>query len=92
MIRQHVDADVSAAHLLGLEEAATYLGITPRSIYRLVAQGLLTPVRLPSVRRTLFDRRNLEDLGELARAASASNHHESAGYDGVEESEGEVQR
>jgi excisionase family DNA binding protein len=91
MITQHVDADGSAPRLLGLEEAATYLGITSCSIYRLVEQGLLTPVRLPGDRRTLFNQRNLEDLVELARAAGGSDHNESAGCDGVVEWEGELQ-
>jgi excisionase family DNA binding protein len=90
MITQHGDADGSAARLLGLEEAATYLGVTPRTIYRLVEQGLLTPVRLPGVRRTLFDKRNLEDLVESARAAGASNHNASGGGDSVAEWEGGV--
>jgi excisionase family DNA binding protein len=90
MIIQQVDVDISASRLLGLKEAAMYLGVTPRSVYRLVAEGLLTPVRLPGIRRTLFDRRNLEDLVVMARAASARNHNEAAGWDGVEEPEGEV--
>jgi Helix-turn-helix domain len=54
------------SRLLGLEETATFLGVTPRSVHRLVKRGLLTPVRLSGFRRTLFDR---EDL--LALVASS---------------------
>lgn len=32
------------SRLLGLEETATYLGVTPRSVHRLVKRGLLSPV------------------------------------------------
>jgi excisionase family DNA binding protein len=90
MSKHPLGTDGSASRLLGLEEAAAYLGVTPRTVYRLVGEGLLTPVRLPGIRRTLFDRENLEDLVELARAANPWDHNASAGWDGVEEPEGEV--
>jgi excisionase family DNA binding protein len=91
MITQHVSIDGSGSRLLGLQEAATYLGITPRSVYRLVEQGFLIPVRLPGLRRTLFDRRNLEDFVELARTANPWNRDAVVGGDGVEAWAGEVQ-
>jgi hypothetical protein len=85
MNEQEQHTDGSASRLLGVNAAATYLGITPRSVYRLVEQGLLIPVRLPGLRRPLFDKRNLEDLAELSRAASPSIPHRSVGCDGGEE-------
>ena len=84
--------DGSASRLLGVHATATYLGITPRSVYRLVEEGFLTPVRLPGLRRTLFDRQNLDDFVELTMAASASQPHEYMGDDGVEPPEWEVRR
>jgi excisionase family DNA binding protein len=53
--------------LLGREQAATYLGVTTRSIHRLVARGLLSPVRIHGVRRTLFDRSDLDELVAAAK-------------------------
>ena len=89
MRTQQLDTDGSASRLLGCQEAATYLGITPRSLARLVAGGLLTPVRLPGLRRTLFDRQNLEDLIDLERASDPGNRQDAAGWEGVEEPDGE---
>jgi DNA-binding transcriptional MerR regulator len=58
------------ARLLGLEETATFLGVTPRSVHRLVKRGLLTPVRLPGFRRTLFDREDLRALVALSKVGT----------------------
>ncbi len=52
---------------MGLSEAAAYLGITDRSLYRFIAQGDLIPVRLPGLRRTLLDKADLEALVATAR-------------------------
>jgi len=54
--------------LVGLEDAAGYIGLTRRSVHRLVQRRLLTPVRLPGFRRTLFDRRDLDAFVDAARA------------------------
>ena len=48
--------------LLGRQAAADYLGINPRTLERLVSSGRLAPVRLPGVRRTLFERADLDRL------------------------------
>jgi hypothetical protein len=45
--------------LKGRNQAAFYLGITPRSLDRLVAKGILMPIRIAGVRRTLFDQGEL---------------------------------
>jgi excisionase family DNA binding protein len=54
--------------LLGLESAATYLDTTERSIRRLIERGVLQPVKIPTLRRVLLDR---EDLDRLINAAKA---------------------
>lgn len=61
---------LSESRLLGLEETATYLGVTPRSVHRLVKRGLLTPVRIPGFRRTLFDRQDLLALVALSKVGA----------------------
>lgn len=53
--------------LLGVDDAAGFLGLAPRSVHRLIQRGALTPVRLPGFRRTLLDRRDVEALVESAR-------------------------
>jgi excisionase family DNA binding protein len=55
----------SGPTLLGLEETADRLGMTSRTVWRLIARGDLTVVRLPGVRRTLID---TEDLARLIAA------------------------
>lgn len=68
MPRQGVsDGSVVEPRLLRLGEAASFLGVTPRSICRLVARGVLRPVRLPGLRRTLFDRQDLERMVALGK-------------------------
>ncbi|HEX9869204.1 MAG TPA: helix-turn-helix domain-containing protein [Candidatus Tectomicrobia bacterium] len=54
--------------LLGLEAAATYLDTTERSVRRLIARGVLQAVHIPTLRRVLLDR---EDLDRLINAAKA---------------------
>jgi excisionase family DNA binding protein len=53
-------ADGWKPRLLSREATAAYLGTTTRSVDRLVGKGLLTPVRLPGLRRVLFDRAELD--------------------------------
>jgi hypothetical protein len=52
----------TATRLLGRQAAADYLGINLRSLERLVGAKRLAPVRLPGVRRTLFERGDLDRL------------------------------
>jgi predicted DNA-binding transcriptional regulator AlpA len=53
--------------LLPVKAAATYLGVSVRSVWRLVDAGHVHPVRLPSVRRVAFDVRELDVLIEASR-------------------------
>ena len=62
----------SETRLLGLDGAAIYLNITPRSIYRLIDRGIIRPVRIPGVRRTLFDKHDLDTLVESGKLKRAS--------------------
>ena len=57
-----VAGDSREVRLLGIEEAASFLGVTPRTVVNLIARGSLIPVRLPNLRRTLIDRQDLERL------------------------------
>jgi excisionase family DNA binding protein len=56
-----------ASRLVGRPQAAGYLNVTPRTVDRLVARGLLNPIRLPGIRRTLFDRVDLDALIDTVR-------------------------
>jgi excisionase family DNA binding protein len=69
MNRQGI-AEAGGTRLLGREQAATYLGVTTRSLHRLVARGFLSPVRISGVRRTLFDQHDLDALVESAKQSS----------------------
>jgi hypothetical protein len=53
--------------LWGLQEAAAYLGVSPWSVRELVWRGDLLTVRLPRVRRLLFDVRDLAALVERSK-------------------------
>jgi predicted DNA-binding transcriptional regulator AlpA len=59
--------EAGGSRLLGLEQTATYLGMTTRSLDRLVAKGVLVPVKIVGVRRTLFDRRDIDAFVESAK-------------------------
>jgi excisionase family DNA binding protein len=47
--------------------AAEYLGVSVRSVWRLVDAGRLRPVRLPGLRCVAFDVRELDALIEASR-------------------------
>jgi hypothetical protein len=47
MTEAHPISQTLESRLLGVEEAALFLGVTARSLYRLVDKGMLTPVCLP---------------------------------------------
>jgi excisionase family DNA binding protein len=53
---------------LPIPDAAAYLGVSRRKVYRFMGQGVLCPVRLPGCRRTLLDRHDLDALVERSKA------------------------
>jgi excisionase family DNA binding protein len=53
--------------LCGLHEAAAYLAVSPWTLRELVWAGQLRRVRLPRVRRLLFDRRDLDALIDTSK-------------------------
>ncbi len=59
-------SNASEARLFNLSESARFLGLTPRTIQNLIARGVLRPVRIAGLRRTLLDRKDLEHLVESA--------------------------
>lgn len=64
---QASDALPPERRLWGLQETARYLGVSPWTVRELVWRGDLAPVRLPRVRRLLFDRGDLERLIEASK-------------------------
>jgi excisionase family DNA binding protein len=56
------------ARLLGVESAAAYLDTTERTIRRLIARGVLQPVHIPTLRRVLIDRADLDRLIDASKA------------------------
>jgi excisionase family DNA binding protein len=57
--------------LFGVEAAAAYIDVNPRTIQRLIAKGMLTPVRIDGVRRVFVDRCDLDRLIEAAKYSSS---------------------
>jgi excisionase family DNA binding protein len=55
---------------MGRPQAARYLRVTMRTLDRLVARGMLSPLRLPGIRRTLFEQADLDALVDAARNAA----------------------
>jgi len=53
------------ARLVSVDDAAVYLGISRRAVWRLIASGALARVTLPGQRRVLLD---VNDLAELVSA------------------------
>jgi hypothetical protein len=64
--------EAEGPRLLGREQTAMYLGMTTRSLDRLVARGVLSPVRIHGVRRTLFDQHDLDAFVESAKQSPVS--------------------
>ena len=56
------------ARLLGIDAAATYFDTTPRTIQRLIAKGVLKPVRIAGMRRVFIDRHDLDRLVDASKA------------------------
>ena len=73
----------SAKRLLSMDEAAEFLGITSRSVHNLITRGILEPVQIPTIRRTLVDRRDLERLVLKGKAVAETkregNHGDELG-------------
>jgi hypothetical protein len=53
--------------LLSFHNSAAYCGVTQQTIRRLMDRGVLVPVRLPEVRRILFDKKDLDRLIESGK-------------------------
>jgi hypothetical protein len=61
------DTYTAVGRLLGQDETARYLGMTPQSVDRLVGKGVLMPVKLPGLHRILFDKTDLDRLIDSAK-------------------------
>jgi hypothetical protein len=59
----------SPRRLWGLGETSQYLGVSPWTIRELEWKGILTRVRLPGVRRLLFDSLDVAALVERSKRA-----------------------
>jgi excisionase family DNA binding protein len=67
-------AEISDRRLLGLEAAAAYLDTTPRTIQRLIARGVLAKVSIPTLKRVLIAREDLDQLIEPEERAVTVNY------------------
>ncbi len=59
--------EITEGRLLGFEEVASYLHVNGATIRRLIERGVLQPVRIPTLRRVLFDRQDLDHLIETGK-------------------------
>jgi excisionase family DNA binding protein len=59
--------EIAGIRLLGFDAAASYLNVNLQTIRRLMARGVLQPVRIPTLRRVLFDRHDLDSLIEAGK-------------------------
>lgn len=57
----------SPSRLLSVKDASAYLGVSVRSLWRLVDDCRLRVIRLPGLRRVSFDRLDLDALIEASR-------------------------
>jgi hypothetical protein len=62
------DARAPSGRLLGLAAAADYIDATEQTIRRLIARGVLHPVQIPTLRRVLIDRQDLDRLIDAGKA------------------------
>lgn len=62
---------VTEARLLSLGESARFLAVTVRTVQNLIARGVLRPVRIAGLRRTLLDRKDLDRLVESGRGSQS---------------------
>jgi excisionase family DNA binding protein len=70
--RSHVLREVvlPTARLVDVPTAARYLGVSRRSIFRMLEAGVLSAVRLPHVRALRLDVRDLERLVDAGKVGS----------------------
>ncbi len=59
-----------SGRLLGVAAAANYIDTTEQTIRRLIARGVLQPVHIPTLRRVLIDRQDLDQLIEAGKAGA----------------------
>lgn len=74
MLKDMLDASPQR-RLLSFNSSAEYCGVTQQTIRRLMARGVLTPVRLPEVRRILFDKEDLDRLITDGKAGEKVTEH-----------------
>lgn len=53
--------------LMSVEKAAGYLGVNGITVRRIIARGTIFPVKMPEVRRVLFDQQDLDRLIQEAK-------------------------
>jgi excisionase family DNA binding protein len=71
--------EVTDRRVLGVEAAAVYLDTSPRTIQRLISRGVLTPVNIPTLKRVLIAREDLDkliDLGKVTEKVKVENYVE----------------
>ena len=61
-MRQRLAGVSAIPRLLSVAELAALLHCTPRTVYRLVERDVIWPVRVPALRRVLFDLHDVEAL------------------------------
>jgi excisionase family DNA binding protein len=66
MLTEH-DPRAPSGRLLELAAAANYIDTTEQTIRRLIARGVLQPVQIPTLRRVLIDRDDLDRLIEAGK-------------------------
>jgi excisionase family DNA binding protein len=69
--------EMAGTRLLGFDAAASYLNVNLQTIRRLMERGILQPVRIPTLRRVLFDRQDLDTLietGKVVEKVMVENH------------------
>jgi excisionase family DNA binding protein len=64
------DAQALSGRLLGLAAAADYIDATEQTIRRLIARGVMHPVQIPTLRRVLIDRQDLDRLIEAGKVGA----------------------
>jgi hypothetical protein len=63
------ESEVLQQRLMSFDASAKYCGLTGQSLRRLMLRGILRPVRIPTLRRVLFDRQDLDELIEAGKGA-----------------------
>ena len=58
--------------LMSFDASAKYCGLTGQSLRRLMSRGILRPVRIPTLRRVLFDKQDLDELIEAGKVGRKS--------------------